>query len=574
MFRHSAHCAWLVVTMLSVGPLMGQPAQGETTERIAKGFDGKPFHYTRKLLREQGAHRVFALSYPSPMITEHESNNTIPAEYYQPRGIKEGEPPRPGVVCLHILNGNFELVRLLCSVLADRGVPAMMFKLPYYGERRPPQGKRMLLRDPRLFAEAMGQGMLDIRRSLDVLQSLPEVDESKLGLCGISLGAILGASAAGYDPRIQREVLVLGGGDLQHILYTANETRAMATFYNKLSAEEKVVVDKMLGRIEPLNHAPALRKLGESGRVLMINAEEDRVVAPECTRKLARAMGMEKDVVWLKGLGHYTAMAALPDIIARLVPFFALDMPPGVKPPEVPRQLALAPITVLSTLLQQLGGVVAFPPAPGHCHFIHLELEVKLADGKTHRGFAEYIRGTGRQFRLRATVPEIGKVALGCGEWPWLMATKGTLFMGTLEPDSALGPGTFMEVRNTVKIRVVAGALGALALSPDAFAQYVTVSDGPKTEDGLRSIAIKLHHKHTKGTGTLILAANGRTPKHLTFQSNGASGTITFRQWRYNTLANPELFDPPEHQAEKPVLQRDLFRMFGGGFNFLMEKAQ
>ena len=65
----------------------------------------------------------------------------------------------------------------------------------------------------------------------------------------------------------------------------------------------------------------------EQGRVLMINAGEDEVIPRACTEKLASALGIQDHVVWLDGLGHYTALAALPKALKTAVDFFAQDLP-------------------------------------------------------------------------------------------------------------------------------------------------------------------------------------------------------------------------------------------------------
>lgn len=124
---------------------------------VSQTYNHAPFSY-RILSREvKAGFSVYRLSYPSPVVTQVPQNNTIPAEYYLPSGIRPGDPRRPAVICLHILDGNMELVRATCSVLASRGVPAMLFMLPYYGPRAPPGGPQAMAGDPQLFLTALDQ---------------------------------------------------------------------------------------------------------------------------------------------------------------------------------------------------------------------------------------------------------------------------------------------------------------------------------------------------------------------------------------------------------------------------------
>ena len=74
------------------------------------------------------------VTFPSPVKTPHENNNTVHCEYFRPVGAGK----RPAVVVLHILGGDFDLARLFCSNLATGGVSALFLKMPYYGPRRQP----------------------------------------------------------------------------------------------------------------------------------------------------------------------------------------------------------------------------------------------------------------------------------------------------------------------------------------------------------------------------------------------------------------------------------------------------
>ena len=158
----------------------------------------------------------------------------MPADYYVPHGIKPGDAQRPAVICLHILDGNEPLTDLMCSVLAGRGIPAISFKLPYYGARGLPKGPEALADNPQLFIGAIAQAGEDIRRTIDLLASRPEINPERIGITGISLGGIIAATAAGAEPRLYRAGLILSGGDLRQIIYHARETRPLAEMLQKL----------------------------------------------------------------------------------------------------------------------------------------------------------------------------------------------------------------------------------------------------------------------------------------------------------------------------------------------------
>ena len=66
---------------------------------------------------------IWELTFPSPVKTASKINTTVHCEYYRPKGLAEGKKA-PGVVVLHILGGDFQLSRLFCNNLAQRGVAA------------------------------------------------------------------------------------------------------------------------------------------------------------------------------------------------------------------------------------------------------------------------------------------------------------------------------------------------------------------------------------------------------------------------------------------------------------------
>ncbi len=562
--------------VLSAEPTPGASPPTETcTVPAAQSFDGQAFAYRLQLQSEQPRHRRYAVTYPSPLKTALESNNTVPAEYYVPANLAPADPRRPAVIVLHILNGNYELERMLCTVLAENGVPAIMFKLPYYGERGGPQGRGRLLNDLDLFTQCLEQALLDVRRTADVLGARPEVDPGRLGVSGISLGAIIAAAACGVEPRLQRAELILGGGRLKQVLESAREARGLKARLDTLAPEARARIDAALARVEPLAHAEALRRLAGRDRLLLINAAEDEVIPPDCTKALAAAAGIPDRVVWLPGMGHYTAMAALPEIIERTVTFFAADLPAGIVPPPAAPAAALTPLQALVGVLGQIVSMLDQAPAEGRCHLLDGTADITLANGKMESYRVAYARGSGSQFSLSASpIPEVGTLAIGNGVAPWLISRNGTLFLGSQgnDPKASLVP--LLDVQQVIKLRVLAGAALALTTAPEAFAQYVQVVDAAGGQGVDRLIEFTLTHPRVKGNGHVRFRHDTLAPAEIGFSVAGVKGAVTIRQWAVDTFGSPELFREPACATVRAVPQQDLLRMFAATLNFLMEKAQ
>jgi dienelactone hydrolase len=259
---------------------------------------------------------ISLITFPSPVVTPDESNNTVHCEYYRPLRAGESDPA-PGVVVLHILGGDFELARLFCNAMAHRGVAALFLKMPYYGPRRGPNSpRRMISPDPRETVEGMTQAILDIRRGAAWLASRPEVDEQNLGVFGISLGGITGALAMTAEPRIQNACLLLAGGDVGKVAWESPELEKVRRQWVEGGGSKEEFFELMRS-IDPATYAANAR----GRRILMLNAKEDEVVPPECTVSLWKGLG-EPEIVWYDG-GHYSVARHIFSALGRTTRFFA-----------------------------------------------------------------------------------------------------------------------------------------------------------------------------------------------------------------------------------------------------------
>jgi dienelactone hydrolase len=568
---------------LLVAVAVGRAAGANSREVVAvpKAFDNTAFSYRMELKAERGACRVYRLSYPSPVSTAVEQNNTIPAELYLPRDLRPGTARRPAVICLHILDGNEELVQVSCLALAARGIPALWFNLPYYGPRGPAAGRHSLAADPVLFADAIAQAVADVRRTVDVLASRPEIDPQRIGVMGISLGGILAGTAAEQDTRIARAALILAGGDLLPVLYHASETREIGALIRHLPPERRTQVEQMIQAADPLRHADQLRGRALAGKVLMVNATEDQVIPRACTEKLAAALGIADRVVWLQGFNHYTAIAALPRTMQRTVDFFARDLPPGVKPAEGASG-ARSPERTIAALLQQCGDLLAGDLKEGRCHFVDLEVSATTPDGKKIDGRLRLVRGPKPKFRVDCQLPGLGEASLGYGAYPWMAAGQRIAFLGSgarVSPAGTDNPGgngtntadplAHVEAKQLLKLQMLSGILGAVALAPDVLDRWLTITGESAADKGP---AVRIVRKdRPQDSVDLILQEDRLTPRSAAFDVQGVRGTVAFHAWQFNTIAHEPMFQAAGNAPAKEVAPTDLTRMFSAALNFAAE---
>ncbi len=235
---------------------------------------------------------VFEVSFPSPLNTPHPENNTVWCRYF---GV--AAPGRhPAVIMLHHAEGATLLEDFVARRLAADGLPTLLVQFPYYGKRRPPdkvQADSLRKSDLDVLLTVLRQGLLDVHRAKDWLRSRPEVDPNRIGLLGISLGAIAAATLAGVDPDFHRVALLLGGGDIAGILSSdlPGMQRTRQQFLH-LAPDIEELRNK-LRVVEPLTFARRV----PPGTVLMVNARKDDHIPVACTEKLWKALG-EPPILW------------------------------------------------------------------------------------------------------------------------------------------------------------------------------------------------------------------------------------------------------------------------------------
>src|SRR6187200_173721 len=117
----------LLLTLLPLGDKLevrtGQVAfqPAETEARIAPQFQLKQhtFEFRQTPLETSAtAMQMSELTFPSPVVTPLEANNTVHCEYFCP---VDRDRKHPGVIVLHILGGDFALSRLFCRTMAHHG---------------------------------------------------------------------------------------------------------------------------------------------------------------------------------------------------------------------------------------------------------------------------------------------------------------------------------------------------------------------------------------------------------------------------------------------------------------------
>ncbi len=196
----------------------------------------------------------------------------------------EGSGRPPLVLLQHGAGGSKEADYLDAAALpwVRRGAAVASIDLPLHGERTSAKLSELLiaaLADPAaparqpeiggLWDEFVRQSLADLGRALDALESLPELDASRVAFAGFSLGAMLGTLFVARDPRPCAAALALAGGGLG-----------------------------------PEAHDPARHVAAFAPRpLLLLNAERDERVPRSAAEALHAAAAHPVEIVWVDS-GH------------------------------------------------------------------------------------------------------------------------------------------------------------------------------------------------------------------------------------------------------------------------------
>jgi hypothetical protein len=234
------------------------------------------------------------LSYASP------KGGSVPATLVQP----DGDGPHPGIVLQHGMPADRRSLHSTALALARWGAVVVSIDAPFNrrsAEVRPQWRSGVPLWMDERDRDEQVQLIVDLRRAVDLLLALPDVDGERLAYVGVSYGGAMGGLLAGVEDRITAYALQVGdGGLVTHIAgQDARERDAAGSPFGMLSDEERERWVAAMWPIEPVHFvgraAPAA--------LLFQNGTLDDSVAPLDAARYQEAGSEPKTVLWYAS-GH------------------------------------------------------------------------------------------------------------------------------------------------------------------------------------------------------------------------------------------------------------------------------
>ncbi|MBI3615537.1 MAG: hypothetical protein HY211_03355 [Candidatus Omnitrophica bacterium] len=217
--------------------------------------------------------------------------------------LVSSESRLPVVLMSPILAGNDLYIREFAQYYAARGLHSVIVYRP----------KEVFSadRDLKDIETHFQESIIQLRRTIDWLETLDSVDPRRIGSFAISLGAILTIPLAAVEPRVKAHVFGMPAGHLAQVIMTSKDRtirKRRRAYLEKhgWSQEEGLRQLKAVIVSEPMEFASGI----DPERVLVIAGLFDRVLGVRRSLDLWQAMGRPKLIVL--PTGHYSAYLATP----------------------------------------------------------------------------------------------------------------------------------------------------------------------------------------------------------------------------------------------------------------------
>ena len=265
---------------------------------------------------EEPTYREYEVTFPSAIVTPYPANNIVPLRIFRPLG----DAPVPVVLIAHYWGAqDLRAETNLATELCRRNIAAAIITLPYHLKRTPPghrSGELAITADISALRQTTLQSVLDIRRSVDFLQSRPEFKRTPLGLAGISLGGVVGATAFAVEPRITHVTFLVAGLDLAQIIWKSSRLvqareglRARGYSERRLREELRdIEASELLPRDPP-------------GTAFLVTGKFDTVIPEGSSQALAKAF--PDSAILRLDTGHYGGVFVQRRLIRESADFFS-----------------------------------------------------------------------------------------------------------------------------------------------------------------------------------------------------------------------------------------------------------
>ena len=176
------------------------------------------------------------------------------------------------------------------------------------------------------------QIILDHMQALDWADTCLDIDKHRIGIFGMSAGAVKASLLYSLEDRIKAAVLALAGGDIPHIFAYSKE-EGIREWRNTMMTEHQISRTEFYNILkerfvhDPLNYA----QHANARNILMVLAAFDKIIPFKKGVELRARLGHPETIVI--PTGHYTSVLYLPYLEAVSLKFFRKKFSEATKGP-------------------------------------------------------------------------------------------------------------------------------------------------------------------------------------------------------------------------------------------------
>ncbi len=259
------------------------PAPADNTEALRRAFyaydSDLPLNATLKMLDDSKFRTRYRLDYDSA------HDQRVSAIIAVPKNVAG---PMPAVLLMHGSGGDKDVnyIHGLSEGLVQRGFITLSIDAQYRGDRVRPGRVNDIKPDSFTWRDAWVQTVIDLRRAVDYLETRPEVDKSRIGYLGVSMGGILGGILGGVEERVACFALVVPGGGFVELAKNVDK-------FPNLKAHWPIqVTPEVLKRVEEIaNVADPIYFVGRilPRPLMIVVAKQDELIPPEASAAFVAA---------------------------------------------------------------------------------------------------------------------------------------------------------------------------------------------------------------------------------------------------------------------------------------------
>jgi dienelactone hydrolase len=150
-------------------------------------------------------------------------------------------------------NKDVDYIQAAGQMLNSQGYATLSIDSQYKGERARPGKSGELQPDSYTTRDAWVQTVIDLRRAIDYLYSRLDIDKSKIGYLGVSMGGMLGAVLGGVESRISCFFLAVpGGGIVNAVKHIDRYPNLKARFQVDITPEVMHRIEDIAAVIDPI----------------------------------------------------------------------------------------------------------------------------------------------------------------------------------------------------------------------------------------------------------------------------------------------------------------------------------